>query len=692
MNNPARSLKDMLSRTRRRKLVATVGVLATLAVIAGMAAGSPSATAQSEEQQVQTTTATVETRDLVEFATISGQLQYGDPVALTTTADGVLVFLPDEGETIERGDVMYVLSDEPEAVDVLNAESQVAGAESQLASALSQLSTLEDGAKTSELAAAQASVLTAERALDNLTEAPKPAEISTAQAQVLAAQQSLEDLASGPNAAESSNAEAQVTKAESAVTSAEGAEITSWNSLNAAQAAYCANSVSLPQACGAGSLPLDASDVSALTDQATAALSSGDPDGIAAPAQSLIASQVGYNNAVANVEVSRQNLESARAALDQLNDAPTLSTVSTAQASLESAQQALADLVDGPDQLSVAEAQANLASAAARLDELVEGATPEELAAARASADSGETGVDLAVRQYIDLLDAEVAPVLMYGLVPMTRDFGPGTTGPDVEQLQANLVHLGYGSELQVDGVYDDATTQVVSAWQADRGAPVTGSIKRDEVVFLSGPVRIDAWTPDTQIGERVGGGGDVTAAPTSGASTSGSATLAEVTPLSELPTDDPFAADDELQTSQQAVAELPVADRALVDTGDEVTVELPDGTEIAGTVSQTAATPTEDPSTGDAFFEIIIILADSADEIWIGTDIDVNIVSDLAEDVTAVPVSALVALVEGGYALEQVNPDGGTDLVAVETGMFADGYVEVTGQVATGAEVVVPE
>jgi len=53
------------------------------------------------------------------------------------------------------------------------------------------------------------------------------------------------------------------------------------------------------------------------------------------------------------------------------------------------------------------------------------------------------------------------------------------------------------------------------------------------------------------------------------------------------------------------------------------------------------------------------------------------------------IPVTALLALAGGGYAVEV--PDGAaTKLVAVETGLFADGYVEVSG-VEAGVEVVVP-
>jgi hypothetical protein len=59
---------------------------------------------------------------------------------------------------------------------------------------------------------------------------------------------------------------------------------------------------------------------------------------------------------------------------------------------------------------------------------------------------------------------------------------------------------------------------------------------------------------------------------------------------------------------------------------------------------------------------------------------------------VLAVPVTALVALSEGGYAVEVQGADGTTRLIAVETGLFADGTVEVTGSgLEAGMLVIVP-
>ena len=70
---------------------------------------------------------------------------------------------------------------------------------------------------------------------------------------------------------------------------------------------------------------------------------------------------------------------------------------------------------------------------------------------------------------------------------------------------------------------------------------------------------------------------------------------------------------------------------------------------------------------------------------------VDVKVITDSVEDVIAVPVAALLALAEGGYAVELDGGDGGTRLIAVDPGFFADGLVEVEGDLAAGDRVVIP-
>ena len=57
-----------------------------------------------------------------------------------------------------------------------------------------------------------------------------------------------------------------------------------------------------------------------------------------------------------------------------------------------------------------------------------------------------------------------------------------------------------------------------------------------------------------------------------------------------------------------------------------------------------------------------------------------------------AVPVTALLALAEGGYAVEVEQADGTTRLVQVDPGMYADGMVEVVSDaLQAGNRVVAP-
>ena len=72
-----------------------------------------------------------------------------------------------------------------------------------------------------------------------------------------------------------------------------------------------------------------------------------------------------------------------------------------------------------------------------------------------------------------------------------------------------------------------------------------------------------------------------------------------------------------------------------------------------------------------------------------------VSIVSARVRDVLAVPVSALVALAGGGYAVEVEHGAGASatrQLVAVRTGLFSATLVQVSGPgIAAGQRVEVP-
>ncbi len=68
-----------------------------------------------------------------------------------------------------------------------------------------------------------------------------------------------------------------------------------------------------------------------------------------------------------------------------------------------------------------------------------------------------------------------------------------------------------------------------------------------------------------------------------------------------------------------------------------------------------------------------------------------VELARETREDVLAVPVTALIARAGGGYAVS-VRSGAATREVPVQPGLFADGYVELTGGgVRAGDRVAVP-
>ena len=121
------------------------------------------------------------------------------------------------------------------------------------------------------------------------------------------------------------------------------------------------------------------------------------------------------------------------------------------------------------------------------------------------------------------------------------------------------------------------------------------------------------------------------------------------------------------------------------------MTIELPDGTEPAGTVREVGrvATVAQD---GTTTVPVTIDIDDpSGLPALDAAPVVVDVVTDRREDVLAVPVNALVALLEGGYAVEVVGDDGSRRYVGVETGLFEDGLVEVSGDgLEAGTDTVV--
>jgi hypothetical protein len=126
-----------------------------------------------------------------------------------------------------------------------------------------------------------------------------------------------------------------------------------------------------------------------------------------------------------------------------------------------------------------------------------------------------------------------------------------------------------------------------------------------------------------------------------------------------------------------------------LLSPGAEVDVELPSGERLVATVASIGNAQAAD----DGSVSLPVTLTADGLEQLEGTPVVVDVTVVEAEAAVAVPAEALLALAEGGYAVEVPDASSatGTRLVAVDVGVFADGWVQITGDVSPGDRVVVP-
>jgi putative peptidoglycan binding protein len=234
--------------------------------------------------------------------------------------------------------------------------------------------------------------------------------------------------------------------------------------------------------------------------------------------------------------------------------------------------------------------------------------------------------------------------ILLYGSMPAYRTLSSGVKGADVRQLERNLWALGYRG-FTVDNKFTGATAGAVEDWQDDLGLTETGTVETSQIAYAPGAVRVDSKSlavgADAQPGTAV----------------------LKVT-----------------GTAAVAVVDLEMDAQRLARKGARVEVELPDGKSGKGRISdvETIVQPGqgEDPDT--TMVEVTIAF-DTPPKGLDQAAVTVDFTASKRDDVLAVPVAALLALAEGGYGV-QVVENGTSRIVAVETGLFADGKVEITG------------
>jgi peptidoglycan hydrolase-like protein with peptidoglycan-binding domain len=233
---------------------------------------------------------------------------------------------------------------------------------------------------------------------------------------------------------------------------------------------------------------------------------------------------------------------------------------------------------------------------------------------------------------------------LLYGSLPAYRTLKPGVEGADVTQFERNLWALGYRG-FTVDDEYTSATADAVEDWQDDLGLSETGTVAPSQVVYAPGPMRIDSHS--AEIGSVVQPG----------------------TELLKL-----------TGTALVATVSLDVDAQRLARKGAAVRVTLPDGKTVPGKI--TAVETVVEPGQNDEEDKTLLAVTvgfSGQPQGWTEASVTVDFTASERKGVLTVPVSALLALVEGGYGL-QVVESGSTRIIAVETGLFADGKVQVSG------------
>ena len=239
--------------------------------------------------------------------------------------------------------------------------------------------------------------------------------------------------------------------------------------------------------------------------------------------------------------------------------------------------------------------------------------------------------------------------VLLYGTLPAYRPLAPDTEGADVEQFENNLAALGYRG-FTVDRKYTAQTATAVKKWQKDLGLPRTGTVEQGRLYYAAGPVRVDGQVA------------------TVGADIAPDAPLLSYTGSTRLITVD-----------------LDMADQRLAVKDAPVTVTLPDDRTTPGTITSTATVivPASGTPGSEATTTIEVTVAVADQNALAGLDeasVKVAFTASQRENVLTVPVAALLARSAGGYGVEVVTGKT-TRIVAVDTGLFAAGRVEVSGE-----------
>jgi hypothetical protein len=262
--------------------------------------------------------------------------------------------------------------------------------------------------------------------------------------------------------------------------------------------------------------------------------------------------------------------------------------------------------------------------------------------------------------------------VLMTGATPAWRPFAAGMTdGPDVAELQSNLIALGDAGGLisTASGHFNAPTIDAIERWQQAGAQPVTGQITLGQVIFLPSTVLVG---PESVATGQAASPGDL-----------------------------PY----QVTTTARTVSVPLNPNLPPVSVGEVVSIVLATNATTPGKVTAVGPAPPTSSSgsgtssgSGSSQSQASTILTvtpnnPAATGSGSGVAVQVSLTTQSVSGVLAVPVSALLALAGGGYGVEVVSASGTHHLEGVTTGIYAGSRVQVSGaSIAPGIKVVVAQ
>ena len=243
--------------------------------------------------------------------------------------------------------------------------------------------------------------------------------------------------------------------------------------------------------------------------------------------------------------------------------------------------------------------------------------------------------------------------VVFYGDTPMFRAIDKvGLAGNDVLQLRRNLAALGYGSRaVTLADTVDQPLLDQLTKWQKSLRVSGPGALRPGQVVIVPGSAKVSEVVADL-------------------------GTQADAVILKT--------------TAKTKVVSVPMSadDARTVKVGAKVTIVLPDGREAPGKVTAVSHSVVADPDAAEPPKRSVTVKPSDARKLGSldSAPVQIRVTTVARKNVLLAPVTALVALREGGYGLQLV--DG--RLVAATTGAFAGGMVEVSGAGVTEGLAVV--